>query len=134
MAAAAGIGLTAAGVMPVDKPAPGAAVHRSAVGHSMFMSPHASPIAFSSGRVFVVNTPSDTVDVIDARSRAVVRRIEVGVNPVSIAVRPDGKEIWVANHVSDSVSVIDADPASPTNLQVVATIQDFVPGESDTLR
>ena len=29
-------------------------------------------------------------------------------DPVGIAVRPDGKEVWVSNHVSDSVSVIDA--------------------------
>ena len=30
-------------------------------------------------------------------------------DPVGIAVRPDGKEVWVSNHVSDSVSVIDAE-------------------------
>ena len=54
-----------------------------------------------------------------------VARIPVGVDPVSVAVRPDGKEVWVANHVSDSVSVIDSDPASPTHLHVVATVQEF---------
>lgn len=91
------------------------------------MSPHSSPIAISSGRVFVVNTPADTVDVIDAASRAVVARINVGIDPVSVAVRPDGNELWVSNHVSDSVSVIDTNPVSATDLQVVATIQDFDP-------
>ena len=97
------------------------------VGHSSFMSPHAAPIVLSGGRVFVANTPADTVDVIDADTRVILNRINVGIDPVGIAVRPDGKEIWVANHVSDSVSVIDTDPASPTNLQVVATVQDFDP-------
>ena len=93
------------------------------VGHPTFMSPHAAPIAVSGGRVFVANTPADTVDVIDASTLAVVARVPVGIDPVGVAVRPDGREVWVANHVSDSVSVIDSDPASPTHLQVVATVQ-----------
>ena len=95
------------------------------VGHPTFVSPHASPIAIHDGRVFVVNTPSDTVDVIDSANRKLVARISVGVDPVSIAVRPDGKEFWVSNHVSDSVSVVDNDPSSPTYLTVIATVQDF---------
>ena len=49
----------------------------------------------------------------------------MGIDPVSLAVRPDGKEVWVSNHVSDSVSVIDNDSASPTFLHVIATVQDF---------
>ncbi|MCY4077893.1 MAG: hypothetical protein OXH04_20960, partial [Acidobacteria bacterium] len=95
------------------------------VGHLTFMSPHASPIAVAGSTVFVANTPADTVDVIDAASRAVIARVRVGIDPVGLAVRPDGKEVWVANHVSDSVSVIDADSASPTYLQVIATVQDI---------
>ncbi|MDB4614227.1 ankyrin repeat domain-containing protein [bacterium] len=95
------------------------------VGHPLFASPHVSPISISGDRVFVVNTPSDTVDVIDRQSREIVSRIHVGVDPVSIAVRPDGREVWVSNHISDSVSVISNDLASVTDLQVIATIQDF---------
>jgi YVTN family beta-propeller protein len=97
------------------------------VGHPTFASPHASPIAVSGNDVFVANTPADTLDVIDATTRKVRTRINVGVDPVSLAIRPDGKEVWVSNHVSDSVSVIDNDPNSPTYLQVVATIQQFDP-------
>lgn len=96
-----------------------------AVGHPTFVSPHANPIAISGDRVFVVNTPADTVDVIDAETRKLAHRIPVGVDPVSIGVRPDGLEVWVANHVSDSVSVIDNNSTSPTYLHVVATIQEF---------
>ncbi|MEE3373451.1 MAG: hypothetical protein VX346_29205 [Planctomycetota bacterium] len=97
------------------------------VVHSSFMSPHATPIVVSEGRVFVVNTPADTVDVIDSRTHEVVARVPVGIDPVGLAARPDGHEIWVANHISDSVSVIDTDAASPTCFQVVATVQDFDP-------
>lgn len=99
----------------------------SEVGHPLFCSPHFSPITLSGDRVFVVNTPSDTVDVLDRGTRNVVARIKVGVDPVSIAIRPDKKEIWVSNHISDSISVIDNDSTSDTYLQVIATIQEFEP-------
>jgi len=98
-----------------------------AVGHPTFVSPHARPIAVAGDHVFVVNTPADTVDVIDRNTRKIIARVRVGVDPVSVGVRPDGKEVWVSNHVSDSVSVIDTDPASPTHLRVIATIQEFDP-------
>lgn len=97
------------------------------VGHPTFLSPHASPIAITGDHVFVVNTPSDTVDVIAISSNRIVHRIPVGVDPVSVAVRPDGNEVWVSNHVSDTVSVIDVIPSSRTYLHVVATIQDIDP-------
>ena len=95
------------------------------LGYPSFLSPHARPILVHEGRVFVANTPSDTVDVIDAKSRKITRRIDVGIDPVSLAIRPDGRELWVANHVSDSVSIIDINPKSRTYLRVVDTVQDF---------
>ncbi|MFM8930927.1 MAG: YncE family protein, partial [Gemmataceae bacterium] len=94
------------------------------VGHPSLESPHVSPILALDGRVFVTNTPAGTIDVITP-GRGVTRRIPVGIDPVSIACRPDGREIWVSNHVSDSVSVIDTDTSSASFLRVVATIQDL---------
>lgn len=93
------------------------------IGHPVFASPHSRPIAILGDFVYVANTPSDTVDVIDAEKRTIVNRINVGIDPVSVVARPDGLEIWVANHVSDTVSVIDTDPESPTFQNVVATVQ-----------
>ncbi len=96
-----------------------------AIGHLTFTSPQSNPIALSSDGdfLFVANTTSNSVDVIDATINRRVRQINVGLEPVSVAVRPDGKEVWVANHVSDSVSVIDTDPASASYLRVVETVQ-----------
>ena len=102
------------------------------IGHPSFVSPHASPIAVNNNLVFVANTPSDTVDVIDAQTRDVIARVDVGVDPVSIASRPDGKEVWVSNHISDSVSVIDTDESNPTFLHVIATVQEFDTGRKAT--
>lgn len=101
------------------------ALSHDEVGYPSFMSPHTSPIAESDGFVYVVNTPSDTVDVIDTESKEVVDRIPVGIDPVSMAVRPDGKELWVSNHISDSISVIDIDSISPTFRLITDTIQDI---------
>jgi YVTN family beta-propeller protein len=97
-----------------------------------FLSPHFKPIALLKDTLFVANTPADTVDVINTKNGRFIKRIPVGIDPVSIAIRPDGKEVWVSNHISDSVSVIDTNPASPTSLHVIATIQDFDPEKRAT--
>ena len=92
-------------------------------GHPTFMSPHSKPIVANGLFVYAANTAADTVDVVNIATNKVVVRINVGIDPVGLAVRPDGKEVWVANHVSDTVSVIDLDPHSPTLHQVIATVQ-----------
>lgn len=97
----------------------------SKIGHPTLLSPHVDPIAVHEGLVFAVNTPADTLDILDATTNQVRERVAVGVDPVSVAVRPDGSEIWVSNHISDSVSVIDNDPESRTYHAVIATIQDL---------
>ena len=97
------------------------------LGHPTFLSPHARPLAVRGAFVYVANTPADTLDVVHRFRRTVVARIPVGIDPVSVAVRPDGREVWVANHVSDSISVIDTHARSRTYRHVVATIQDVDP-------
>ena len=92
-------------------------------GHPAFMSPHVNPVVAGPDYIYVANTPADTVDVINPWSRSVVQRINVGIDPVSLAVRPDASELWVANHISDTISVIDTDALSPTYHQVIATVQ-----------
>ena len=94
-------------------------------GNPFFSSPHSRPIAIRHNLLFVANTPAATVEVVDTDSGAVLRSIPVGIDPVSVAIRPDGREAWVSCHVSDCVTVIDSDPASPSYLSVIATIQEF---------
>ena len=60
---------------------------------------------------------SNTVSVIDTASNTVVATIPVGVNPVGVAITPDGTRAYVTNEGSNTVSVIDI----ATNT-VVATI------------
>ena len=90
---------------------------RQASGDQLFTSPQTNPIALSGdgALLFIANTTAHQVSVRDASPPyAEVRRIEVGLDPVSIAVRPkvdpndpnEDELVVVANHVSDSISVI----------------------------
>src|SRR5690606_20996635 len=83
-------------------------------------------------RLYVADTLAGTVEVIDLALRLPVASIAVGIDPVALALRPGGAELWVANHVSDSVSVIDVDPASPTRWTVVEVVQDLDPATGAT--
>ena len=98
-------------------------------GYQIFASPQSRPLALSPDgtRLYVANTTSNTVSVIDTASQTEILEIPVGLEPVAVAAKPDGSEVWVANHVSDSVSVIDTDPLSPTFHTVVRTVQDLGP-------
>ncbi|MEM9302794.1 MAG: hypothetical protein AAGE01_11815 [Pseudomonadota bacterium] len=96
-------------------------------GHVAFHGPHANPVIATPAGIAVANTPAGTLDLIDPASREIIARVPVGIEPVGLGLRPDGRELWVSNHVSDSVSVIDLVATSPTYLQVVATIQDLDP-------
>jgi YVTN family beta-propeller protein len=74
--------------------------------------------------LFAVNTPNNSLSIIETLGRTdalpkIVNEIPVGLDPVSVAVQPDSGDrfVWVANFVSDDVSVIDMQTE-----QVVAVI------------
>jgi len=71
-------------------------------------------------RLFVANTPDNRVEIFDLTGDDIrpVGSVMVGLEPVAIAARNDG-EIWVVNHLSDSVSVVDVAAAKP---RVVRTL------------
>ena len=70
-------------------------VTEAPTGHQNFASPQANPIVVDPMGllVYVANTTSNSVSVINARSGAVVAEIPVGLEPVSLALRPDGTEL-----------------------------------------
>ena len=57
--------------------------------------------------VLVSNAQSNMVSVFNAKTRALVAKIEVGVVPVGIQMTPDGKRAFVANTNANKISVID---------------------------
>jgi YVTN family beta-propeller protein len=94
-------------------------------GFQTFTSPQASPIILSpdGAFVYVANTTSNSVTFLRTSDFTAARTVTVGLEPVSLAAKPNGLELWVSNHVSDSVSVIDTDAASASYGQVIETIQ-----------
>jgi len=67
--------------------------------------------------VYVANADSHSVTVIDPTTHMVVATIPVGLNPVNVAVTPNGLAAYVANAGSNSFSVIDT-----TNHNMVKTV------------
>ncbi|HTF36058.1 MAG TPA: hypothetical protein VK714_20420 [Myxococcota bacterium] len=113
---------------------------RYQTGHPLFASPQFNPVAVSqdSDLVYVANTTSGTVSVIDTKRPshpAEVAQIPVGIDPVGLAVRPkldrdswsEDEFIFVANHISDSVSVI-----SRRKMAVVQTLQGLAHADGGT--
>lgn len=74
-----------------------------------FESGQVRPIAMSADRskLFAVNTPNGTLEIfnITPDGLALQSRVPVGLEPVAVAALNDS-EVWVVNHLSDSVSVV----------------------------
>jgi YVTN family beta-propeller protein len=58
-------------------------------------------------RIYVPNSMSNTVDVIDPRTHAVVSHFAVGKNPQHVTPSYDLKTLWVLNDLGDSLTAID---------------------------
>ncbi|RMF98191.1 MAG: DUF4382 domain-containing protein [Candidatus Schekmanbacteria bacterium] len=61
-------------------------------------------------RIFVANSRSDSVSVIDTNSNRVLQHInlESGSGPEEISILPDGSKLYIVNYKSNSVSVVNA--------------------------
>ncbi len=60
------------------------------------------------GLLFALNTPDNRLEVFRPSSTGLehINSITVGLEPVAVAARSD-REVWVVNHLSDSVSVVE---------------------------
>jgi DNA-binding beta-propeller fold protein YncE len=87
-----------------------------------FESGHVRPLAKSADgtRLFAVNTPNNMLEIFDITKQGLQfsSRVSVGIDPVAVAVR-NQTEVWVVNHLSDSVSIIDIAQKPP---RVVKTL------------
>ena len=82
-----------------------------------FESGQVRPLALSPDhtRLFAVNTPDDRLEIFAVGvSGGIVHTdsVPVGLEPVAVAARTNG-EVWVVNHLSDSVSVVDVSSDPP---------------------
>lgn len=74
-----------------------------------FESGQVRPIAMSpdGNTLFAVNTPNGTLEIFNITSTGLAfqTRVPVGLEPVAVSARTNS-EVWVVNHLSDSVSVV----------------------------
>ena len=100
------------------------AAHANSPGFTTFESGQVRPLALSpnGARLFAVNTPDNHLEVFDVGPGGItpIASVPVGLEPVAVATRSD-TEVWVVNHLSDSVSIIDlsASPARVTRTLLV---------------
>ncbi len=87
-----------------------------------FESGHVRPLALSPDgtTLFAVNTPDNHLEIFDVDASGITRRtsVPVGMEPVAVAAHSND-EVWVVNHLSDSVSVVDLSATPP---RVVRTL------------
>jgi len=79
---------------------------------TLFESGQVRPLALSPDKqhLFAVNTPDNRLEIFRVKMNRLIHTasIPVGLEPVAVAVRTD-HEVWVVNHLSDSVSVVELD-------------------------
>lgn len=90
--------------------------------YTLFESGQVRPLALSPDRtqLFAVNTPDGRLEVFDIEHGLSHRAsIPVGLEPVAVAARTNS-EVWVVNHVSDSISIVNVARNEPN--RVVRTL------------
>jgi DNA-binding beta-propeller fold protein YncE len=94
-----------------------------------FEAGHVRPLALSpdGSRLFAVNTPDNQLSIfaVTAEGMDLVGEVPVGLRPVAVAVVDLGGgslEVWVVNHLSDSVSIVSIDAVDPSKSRVRKTL------------
>ena len=82
--------------------------------------PFAVAFAADGGVLYVVNSGSNDVSVVDLEIGLSLGHIEVGANPRGIALSQDERTAWVYNSLAYTVSVIDLESLSLTSEIVVS--------------
>jgi YVTN family beta-propeller protein len=74
------------------------------------------PLALSPDgtKLFAVDTPDDRLEIFDVGAAGLTHSgtVPLGLEPVAVAARSN-TEVWVVNHLSDSVSVVDVGSSPP---------------------
>ncbi|MBX2858572.1 MAG: hypothetical protein KTR17_07905 [Cellvibrionaceae bacterium] len=81
-----------------------------------FESGHVRPLAISQDgtTLFACNTPDNRLEMFSITENGLqpLYSIPVGLEPVSVAINGNN-EVWVVNHLSDSVSIVDLSVSPP---------------------
>ncbi|MGA9170802.1 MAG: YncE family protein, partial [Nitrososphaeraceae archaeon] len=70
--------------------------------------PHGIAYDPANGQIYVANTFSNNISVIDGSKNSVISTIRVGANPYGVVYNPANHDIYVANYSSNTISIIHA--------------------------
>ncbi|MFI5365874.1 MAG: hypothetical protein ACHQ4J_09630, partial [Candidatus Binatia bacterium] len=94
----------------------GAAAAATGSSFVEFESGHVRPLALSpdGSQLFAVNTPDNRLEIFAVTDSGLMHTgsVPVGLEPVAVAALND-TEVWVVNHLSDSVSIVDLSGPAP---------------------
>src|SRR5438045_3605715 len=80
--------------------------------YTLFESGQVRPLALAPGGrlLFACNTPDNRLEVLRVTRHGLelLGGVPVGLEPVAVAARSE-QEVWVVNHLSDSVSIVRLD-------------------------
>ena len=100
-----------------------ARVPQSSNPYTLFETLQVRPLAVSKDGqlLYATNTPDNRLEIfsVDGPRIRPIGAVEVGLEPVAVAARTPN-EVWVVNHLSDSVSIVDV--SSPTRPRVTNTL------------
>ncbi|MEE8463356.1 MAG: hypothetical protein V3S53_01100, partial [Gammaproteobacteria bacterium] len=86
-----------------------------------FESGQVRPLALSADgqKLFAVNTPDNKLEIFSTGAALTpIASVPVGLEPIAVAEDPNGL-VWVVNHLSDSVSVVDVVSSPPRVIQTL---------------
>ncbi len=88
--------------------------------YTLFETLQVRPLALSPDgkRLFALNTPDNRLDIYKVGVFGLRHEssVSVGLEPIALAARSDD-EVWVVNHLSDSVSIVDVSGREPSSGQ-----------------
>jgi len=104
---------------PVQKPPstiPGPRPDFGPRDYVLFESGQVRPLAISNDgqQLYATNTPDNRLEIFTISDDSILHQhsVNVGLEPVAVAVAPNGN-VWVVNHLSDSISIIDVASTIP---------------------
>jgi YVTN family beta-propeller protein len=113
---------TPAGTLATDSRSPAQKFIPGVPGdYVAFESGQVRPLAMSAdgNQLYAVNTPDNHLEIFDITATGLIHRssVPVGMEPVAVATHQN--QVWVVNHLSDSISIVDTNSQPP---RVTATL------------
>src|SRR5262245_7674349 len=89
---------------------------QASAAFTTFETGQVRPLALSpdGARLFAINTPDNRLEIFAVSGAGLTHTgsVPVGLEPIAVAARSNS-EVWVVNHLSDSVSIVDVGTSPP---------------------